>query len=151
MLGPCLLVSHCTLPPGCDTVPRPCFCLQLGKEVDRSAWWDHVRVSGVPHRRGEPAGHCALGLEGGNGLRNTPTGHFLSGRTLLPTPDSGRPHLLALMPGWLKGAGGQVWFTFLLLGICSPLFPVLQAGLRARPRPGEGWREWAMGPMGLYH
>lgn len=73
-------------------------------------------------------------------------------QALLPPPGSGRPHLLAPMPGRVKGAG-QVWFTFLLSGTCSPLFLALQPGLgdvllRAQPQPRRRMERMGCGPHG---
>lgn len=47
-----------------------------------------------------------------------------AGGILLPHPGLCRPHSLALLPWQLKGVG-QVWFTLLLSGACSPLFLAL--------------------------
>ena len=63
------------------------------------------------------------------GPEKLPQALLSAGRILLPPLGLCRPHSLARLPGRLKGAG-QVWFTLLLSGACSPLFLALLPGLR---------------------
>ena len=125
-----------------------------------SARWDRLRS----WRRAGPGSRaeCCWGQEvvaSGNGPCKTPPGPsppYRQGSP--PTPWALRASFAGTAARAVEGAG-QVWFTLLLSGACSPLFLALLPGLGGLggpavccsglgPARGEGWKEWVTGPVG---